>query len=266
MNAAWSAPAKVEFFAPIMPTRKATPRPTRKAAETCAVPARVSLNGWRDLIQSKHGPEKSSDRNVLQVIAKYMRADGVRAFPSQETIVKHTRLSLRQVRDSIQRAEREAWVMRDKGRRENGQNWYMTYYTATVPEPLLAVLAQWEQEKAAKKGPAEFAAPSGEGPAKGDRRTGKYRHKDRQNLPTISLSNSHKKEERQKDACREEPHQGADTQTAPTGVEADPTGWRSTPLRRDAARGQGLVAIHAYLPAERPPEVSRGKEQRGNPL
>jgi hypothetical protein len=128
---------------------------------------------------------------VLLVIAKYMRADGARAFPSQATVEAQTRLSLRQVRASIQRAEADGWLVREKGRRANGQNWYMTYYTATAKPDLQLVLAQWKRDREAKKGPAESAAPTSKGPADSDQRTGKYRQKDRQDLPTNSLLNSH---------------------------------------------------------------------------
>lgn len=161
---------------------------------------------WIDLIASEHGPPDPSTRLVLFVLSLHMTQKGERCFPSQELIAKRSGLSVRAVRDHLNRAEEGSWIGIYRKRRE-GQAWFVNEYVASVPEQFGGLLKEkpWKIDTGYRR-PAESAsspdtrqdlprveqhpANGAERPANGAATPGNLRTDTRQDLPTNSPSNS----------------------------------------------------------------------------
>jgi hypothetical protein len=168
---------------------------------------------WLDLIASEYGPPDRSTRLVLFVLSLHMTQKGQSCFPSQELIAKRSGLSVRAVRDHLNRAEQGSWIGIYSKRRK-GQAWFVHEYVASIPSHLAGLLKEkpWVADPLYRRPmesasspdtrqdlpPVEQHAANGAGrpannaerPANGAATPGNLRTDTRQDLPTNFPSNS----------------------------------------------------------------------------
>jgi hypothetical protein len=90
------------------------------------------LRDWRDAVRSDRGPPSSTTRQVLIEVSLWMNNDTLIAYPSEETIAKKCRLSVRSVRTHLKLAADQGWISR-KLFRPAGKQWPGYCYTGGFP-------------------------------------------------------------------------------------------------------------------------------------
>lgn len=124
----------------------------------------VDVYAWRDAILSEYGPGKALTRSVLLAVAKHMKSDGTRAWPSQARIAVCAGVGVRTAKRHLEAMEKQGWVQREK-RQVDGKTWRRTYYEASVPDDVYDLIPQrpWEADPEFRRGAT--AAPRDEEPA-----------------------------------------------------------------------------------------------------
>jgi len=104
--------------------------------------ATLPLFRWRDAFCSKDGPPAIT-RLVLWTLSKHMDMYGADCFPSQETVAKESRLSLKAVKIHLRRAERDGWIERSPRRPRGKAKASFRYGTDYLPRfPLPAQIGE----------------------------------------------------------------------------------------------------------------------------
>jgi hypothetical protein len=96
----------------------------------------VDIYQWGEMINSRFGPSSEALRCVLNVLLRHMgRRNG--AWPSQITIADRSQKSRRQTQRLLDEAQLTGWLKVQLMRRtDNGSNWKVSVYRATVPAGL----------------------------------------------------------------------------------------------------------------------------------
>ncbi len=129
-------PATTKRAAPRKPAVVTAPAPAPPPAVSTAEPQLAALFTWRSAVASKHGPH-SSVRLVLLTLGLHMNEKGGSCFPSQATLAEETGLTIKTVRDRLQEAEEQGWIIRgEKG--ASGQGWKRHEYRAVIPVHVLS--------------------------------------------------------------------------------------------------------------------------------
>jgi len=125
----------------------------------------VDVFRWRDAIASELGPTRACERLLLLTISLHMNKDGIRAWPSQETLSIRTALSLRTVKRRLKSLVEQGWIARQIVRRR-GQAWRGTEYAAVVPDGVYRSIPDrpWEIDPTWRRGvtvaPSKPARPT----------------------------------------------------------------------------------------------------------
>ena len=86
---------------------------------------------WRRLIGSPYCDLSPTQKHVLTVMCRFGKKYGEDIFPAQRTIEFRAGVCLDTVNKTMQRAEREGWIIRHM--RGNGQGYRRTVYQLAIP-------------------------------------------------------------------------------------------------------------------------------------
>lgn len=113
----------------------------------------VDRYSWQQAICGEQGPQNPIARLVLLIISLHMNAEGVNAWPSQETIARRALVSRRSVVKHLKIAERIGWVARHPAGFHK-QGWRRDGYEAVVPDAVYNTIPErpWEADPQWRRG------------------------------------------------------------------------------------------------------------------
>lgn len=105
------------------------------------------LFAWRNALASEEGPKRALDRHVALTLMLYMNADGLGAWPSQDTLALKAALTDRTVGRVLQRLCDEKWLSREARKSPRGirHKRYGYEYRARLPTKLANAYANGER-------------------------------------------------------------------------------------------------------------------------
>ena len=105
------------------------------------------LFAWRHALASEDGPPVASDRHVALTLALYLDADGLSAWPSQDTLARRSALTDRTVGRALERLCKEGWLERQarKSPKGNRHKRYGYEYRAKLPQALADAFMKGER-------------------------------------------------------------------------------------------------------------------------
>jgi len=108
-------------------------RPLFQDSDDCFTPLpwhRTAME-WRRLIGSPYCDLLATQKHVLTVMCRYGKRHGEDIFPTQRAIAFRAGVCLDTVNQTMQRAEREGWIIRHMV--GNGQGYKRTVYQLAMP-------------------------------------------------------------------------------------------------------------------------------------
>ena len=103
------------------------------------MPQRIDMWPWQQVLCSEHDPQSSQYLLILLVLSTFMNPDGSNAHPSQATLAKRARVSVRSVVTHLVAAQRDGWLATYPAG-HNGRGWRLSGHDATVPDAVYATL------------------------------------------------------------------------------------------------------------------------------
>lgn len=111
---------------------------------------------WLDAVCSEAGPQSSTTRHVLMVLAKHMDPDGGNCYPATRLLAIETALTRQTVMIHLEVAEAAGWIERHE--RGDGMAWRRHQYTPAIPAGVVS-----EADHATPKGGKRGSPPSPKG-------------------------------------------------------------------------------------------------------